>query len=248
MNKTHMEKFVVRGTDCDMFKKMRLDMLYIAMQEGGEVHARELGVGYDAMMARGMFFVLSRIHLRVLRMPRSGESIVHTTWPGTSNRFFCPRYHTFSLEDGTPLATAGALWVILDTTERRIVSPAKADFCFPDNSDIPAPIDLPMRAPHVVCGSGVSIQRTPVFSEFDVNGHVNNTKYMAWLCDMLGRHTLEHGFVGEITACYEKEIRSEDTLTLTLSREEDRFTFLVSSTDCPKHFTASGLIVKEESV
>ena len=25
------------------------------------------------------------------------------------NRFFCPRYHVFTLQDGTPLAAAGAV-------------------------------------------------------------------------------------------------------------------------------------------
>ena len=244
MNKTYTEAFVVRGTDCDMYRRMRLDMLFIAMQEGGEAHARRLGVGYDAMMEHGLFFVLSRIHVRIERMPRVGETVVHTTWPGVSNRFFCPRYHTFTLEDGTPLASAGALWVMLDTGARKIVSPLSIDLGFPDNSDIPAPVELPMRAPASVKG-GASLIRTPVFSEFDINGHVNNTKYIAWLCDTLGRGTLENQHICDLTASYEKEIRDEAPLTLSLSREEERFTFLVSSEGCPKHFTASGLLKKE---
>ena len=244
MNKTHTENYLVRGTDCDRFRRMRLDTLFITMQEGGEVHARQLGVGYDAMMARGLFFVLSRIHVHIDRAPRVGETIVHTTWPGNSNRFFCPRYHTFTLEDGTPLASAGALWVILDTVNRKIVSPASIALGFPDNSDIPAPIELPTRAPASV-GSGESILRTPVFSEFDINGHVNNTKYIAWLCDMLGSKTLEGQYIGDLTASYEKEIRSEAPLTLTLAREGERFSFLVNSEDCPKNFTAAGTLRKE---
>lgn len=245
MNKTYIEKFVVRGTDCDMYSRMRPDMLFIAMQEGGEVHARRLGVGYDAMKSRDLFFVLSRIHVHIDRMPRAGETVVHTTWPGVSNRFFCPRYHTFALEDGTPLFSAGALWVILDTAERKIVSPLTIELGLPDNSDIPAPVDLPMRAP-VSVRDGASQPRTPVFSEFDINGHVNNTKYIAWLCDMLGRETLREQHIFDLTASYEKEIRSETPLTLTLARDGERFSFVVSSEGCAKHFTASGMLKKEE--
>ena len=118
MTKTYTETFTVRATDCDISKRMRPAALFIAMQEGGERHACSLGLGYDAMMARGLFFVLARIHVRFERAPRCGEKVVHTTWPGTSNRFFCPRFHTFTLEDGTPLATAGALWVMLDVNHR----------------------------------------------------------------------------------------------------------------------------------
>ena len=245
MNKTHSETFVVRGTDCDMFSRMRLDMLFIAMQECGEQHALQLGFGYDAMLARNLFFVLSRIHVRITRMPRAGETVVHTTWPAASNRFFCPRYHVFTLEDGTPLACAGALWVMLDTSARKIVSPLSVDLRFPDNSDIPAPIDLPMRAP-LSADDGRIITRTPVFSEFDVNGHVNNTKYMAWLCDSLGTETLKGRFISDLVASYEHEIRSEAPLTLSISCRDGHFSFLVAGEDCPKHFTASGTLSSEE--
>ena len=103
MNKTYTETFTVRATDCDFERRMRLDALFVAMQEGGERHALTLGAGYDQMMARGLVFALARIHVSTLRAPRQGETVVHTTWPGEMNRFFCPRYHVFSLEDGTPL-------------------------------------------------------------------------------------------------------------------------------------------------
>ena len=189
MFNAYSETFTVRATDCDIHRRMRPAALFVTMQEGGERHAFSLGFGYDAMMARGLFFVLARIHIRFERAPRCGEKVVHTTWPGMSNRFFCPRYHTFTLEDGTPLASAGALWVILDTQNRKIVSPKTADLPFPDTSDIPAPIDLPTRLPQMGEAT-LAFSRTPVYSDYDINGHVNNTRYISWLCDALGNDVL----------------------------------------------------------
>ena len=52
MNKTYTETFTVRATDCDFERRMRLDALFVAMQEGGERHALALGAGYDQMMSR----------------------------------------------------------------------------------------------------------------------------------------------------------------------------------------------------
>ena len=245
MIKTYSETFQVRATDCDRFRRIRPDMLFIQMQEGGEHHAYRLGVGYDAMMRRGLFFALARVHLSVSRAPRCGETVVHTTWPGNSNRFFCPRFHTFTLEDGTPLASAGALWVMLDTVNRKIVSPKAVDLGFPDNSDIPDPVSLPMRPPAMSAG-GEAISRRPVYSEFDINGHVNNTKYIAWLCDALGNQTMEGMYIGDLTASYEKEIREEIPLTLSLHNEDGAFSFLVSSEEGGKHFAASGMLRREE--
>ena len=244
MNKTYSETFLVRATDCDTERRMRLSSLFVAMQEGGERHAVKLNLGYDAMMERGLFFVLARIHIRILRAPRCTERVVHTTWPGMTNRFFCPRYHVFTLEDGTPLAYAGALWVTLDAAARKVVSPQAAKLPFPDTSSIPSPIELPVRIPAM--GEVIeTIQRTPMYSDYDINGHVNNTRYIAWLCDMLGSQTLSGHYIGELTAGYEKEIREEAPLTLALSLKDDAFTFCVSSAEGAKHFVAGGTLRKE---
>ena len=59
MNRQYSETFIVRATDCDVQRRMRPAALFVAMQEGGERHAITLGAGYDAMMARGLFFALT---------------------------------------------------------------------------------------------------------------------------------------------------------------------------------------------
>lgn len=245
MEKTHTEFFTVNATDCDPARRMRLDALFVAMQEGGGRHAHSLGVGYDAMHERSLFFALTRIHVRVSRAPRCGERVVHTTWPGVANRFFCPRYHVFTLEDGTPLAAAGALWVVLDEKKRCIVSPLTADLRFPDTGDLPAPIAANVRLP-ALGSDPLSLSRSPVYSEFDINGHVNNTKYIAWLCDALGKETLSDAFVGELVAGYEKEIRDTAPKRLELSRDGDAFAFRITSAEGDKHFAAGGTLHREE--
>lgn len=246
MFKSYSETFTVRATECDKFRRMRLDALFISMQEVGEQHAIRLGVGYEAMLARGLFFALTRVHVHVSRAPRQGERVIHTTWPGTCSRFFCPRYHVFTLEDGTPLLTAGALWVILDARSRSIVSPMKLDLGFPDTSDLPAPITLPHRLPSMQLSEEPRLMsRTPVYSEFDVNGHINNTKYIAWLCDTLGSDILNGQYIGDLVAGYEKEIREEAPLQLSLAREGEHFAFQILGSTGVKHFVAGGTLRKE---
>lgn len=244
MMKTHTETFAVRGTECDIFRRWRLDAMFLNMQEVGETHAKALGFGYDAMLSRGFFFALTRIHVSVFKAPVSGQVITHTTWPGVSNRFFCPRFHEFRAEDGTLLAAAGSLWAILDMEKRTIVSPLKAGLSFPDNSDLTPSVALPTRMP-VMRDDAQHIQRTPVYSEFDVNRHVNNTKYIAWLCDALGKSTLERAFIGDLVCGYEKEICEEKPYDLAIACNDDAFTFCVSS-DAGKHFVAGGTLSRED--
>ena len=245
MKKTHAETFSIRGTECDAFCRWRLDAMFLNMQEVGEAHAKELGVGYNAMLSRGYFFALTRTHISVFKAPVAGQVITHITWPGESNRFFCPRFHAFRAEDGTLLAAAGSLWVILDMEKRTIVSPLKVDLCFPDNSDLTPPIALPSRMP-VMLENARHTERTPVYSEFDVNRHMNNTKYIAWLCDALGRQTLSNAYIGDLVCGYEKEIREEKPYDVAIAQNGDAFTFCVSS-EAGKHFVAGGTLSKEVS-
>lgn len=84
MNKTYTESFQVRATDCDFEHRMRLDALFIAMQEGGEHHALSLGAGYDQMMARGLVLRPARIHGQA-RSARRGRTRLLSTRHGRRN-------------------------------------------------------------------------------------------------------------------------------------------------------------------
>ena len=87
--------------------------------------------------------------------------------------------------------------------------------------------------------------RTPMYSDFDVNGHVNNTKYIAWLCDALGLEAFDGAYIGDLVAGYEKEIRGHAPLKLTLAREGDSFSFQIASEAGEKHFVAGGMLRPE---
>ena len=83
------------------------------------------------------------------------------------------------------------------------------------------------------------------YSDFDVNGHVNNTKYIAWLCDALGLEAFDGAYIGDLVAGYEKEIRGHAPLKLTLAREGDSFSFQIASEAGEKHFVAGGMLRPE---
>ena len=133
---------------------------------------------------------------------------------------------------------------MLDVHQRKIVSPASANLPFPDTSAIPSPIDLPTRLP-APGPATQSFTRTPMYSDYDINGHVNNTRYIGWLCDALGNRLLKDHYLCDLTAGYEKEIRTDDPLRITLSQDNEKFTFLIASECGEKHFAAGGTLQKE---
>lgn len=243
MDRITKDLYAVRATDCDFGGRLRPDAFFIMMQEGAEHNASAFGAGHEDMLRRGLFFALARMHVRFFRYPRFGERILHATWPGVANRFFFPRYHTLALEDGTPLACAAGLWVTLGTESRGVVSPVRANLGFPDTSDIPAPCEAPMKLPPDLAGEPAETERRPLYSDYDLNGHVNNTRYIAWLCDALGRSAFDDGrALQELTVSYEKEIRGEGALRQLLTRSNGAFSYRLLSPEGTRHFEARGTL------
>ena len=245
MEKASISPFIVRAADCDIRARMRMDALFVQMQEGAEVNASSHGASREDLLKRGLFFALVRTSVHVSRMPRAKERILHKTWPGAANRFFFPRYHVFSSESGEELACASSLWVTLNRETRHIVSPPESGLCFPDTSEISPPLPLPTRLPSVQGDSISEGSRIPAYSDFDLNGHVNNTRYISWLCDMLGRERLDHAVIQDLTCGYEKEIPDTQPVKLRLVQQENRFGFQVLSDEDARHFQAS-LTLQEE--
>ncbi len=239
MEGIYRETVPVRAAECDYKGRMRLSALFIAMQEGAEKSAESLGVGRRALWTRKMFFALSRVRVEVHKPPKLGQTVVHETWPGVPNHFFYPRYHRFSLEDGTALAAASSLWVTMDRTERRIVTPVSAGLVFPDTSAIKPPCPLPGR-PKEPSGEAEAFEGAPQYEDLDINGHVNNARYISWLCNALGAEAFETGYIRTLTAGYEKEIRKARRVSHVVQSDGAVFAYRVTDETGAKCFSASG--------
>lgn len=226
--KTCTHSFTLYTHDVDVNERWRPGAIFLEMQDVSILHAEQLGMGRAMTLKQNLVFVLVRSRVEMSVYPRLGETVVSTTWPGKANRFFCPRYYTFTRPDGTPLGCASTLWVLIDVTTRQIASPIKARLPFPDTSDLLPPCPAPDKAVQLEDVPSEARAYTSVYTDIDINGHVNNTRYVDWLCDSLGTDTLTDASIASLVVNYEKEIRPGTALTLSLRREGERFSFLAA--------------------
>ena len=70
----------------------------------------------------------------------------------------------------------------------------------------------------------------PVYTDLDVNGHVNNTRYADWLCNALGIQLMKEYEPDHIILNYNREILPGHTVTLhrILKGNEFRLTGIVN--------------------
>ena len=185
MLKTYSQEFRIASYQTDLTARMKPSAILEIMQEMAGAHAELLDVGRSRLMPMNLAWVLTRVEVRMERYPLSGEVITVETFPMTNRRVFFPRYFIFKDADGRQIGCAGSLWVVLDITTRKMGNPADIVPLMPDNRDLTAPMGMPATVEEIP-GQAITIDRLPVYTDLDVNGHVNNTRYLDWCCNALG--------------------------------------------------------------
>lgn len=222
MQKIHAEKILVRTCACDFTGKWRLSAILEAMQEAAGDHAEILHCGWTQLYPQNIAWILNRSQVEMDRYPGVGEYVTVKTFPMPNRRMFFPRYFLFEDENGGLYGKASTVWALLNLKERRMAPPDIVLPCIPDNSDLTPPLPLPGVVDTLTGPETVSTY-SPVYTDLDVNGHVNNTKYADWACNLLGVDVLRENDVSSLTVNYQAELRPGQEISLHLTREGNRF-------------------------
>lgn len=209
-------------SELDFRGRWKPENIFLTMQEAAAVHAEALDAGYDKLRSLNICWVLIKASLRMERYPRSVSEVRITTWPEPERRMFFPRYFIFEDENGERLGTASTLWTLMDTDTRTIVSPVSKGITVDTPEKGPLSIPLPGK---IKLPEGEIIHSTlePKYSDLDINGHVNNSRYIDWLTDRIPLSLFEKGFIGELSVSYNKEIRMGETVSLEFSENNGQF-------------------------
>lgn len=213
MMKTYEETFTLRTRDCDLNGKWRPSAILESMQEVAGIHSMLLGCGRDELIRRNIVWVLSRLELHMDRYPGVGEKITLMTFPTPTRICFFPRYYILTDERGEMIGKAGSLWLLLDFTSRHMLPPGEIGKLIPDNRDLSVPMNLPATVGSLQ-GEEFVTRYQPSYTDLDVNGHMNNTRYADLLCNALGIELMKEYEPDRIILNYNHEILPEHTVTL----------------------------------
>lgn len=231
--------FTPDSRDVDYSGHLRPGALMLVMQEAASTHAESLGAGYDKLTANHLAWVLTRVSVKMQRYPRMFETIRLRTWPAKMRHAIFPRYFEFETLDGEPIGCASTAWAIIDTETRRMAEDlAVFGVTVPENTERKPPMGMP-RAPRAVEGETAVSTRRAAYSDVDINGHVNNTRYIDWLCDILPYEQFKKGGMTSFTIGYESEIKYGEEVELLLTVAENSFS-VFGSADGRPCFSAAG--------
>ena len=216
MGLTYQMKMKIPFDMADMNGHIKLpDVILLSLQVSG-MQSIELGVSDKAILENyNLVWIITDYDIEVARLPRFAEEITIETEALSYNRLFCYRRFTIYDEAGQELIHMMATFVLMDRDSRKvhavepeIVAPYQSDF---DKKLIRGPKYESLNEP-------ISKDYHVRFYDLDMNGHVNNSKYLDWIFEVMGADFLTQYIPKKINLKYVKEVRPGGVITSAVER------------------------------
>ena len=218
MEPIYTQTFEITDLLIDCYGRLLPSKILYMMQEVAGRHFDGLAMDYDTLARRGLFWAITRNKVQITRLPMRGEKIRLETWPMPATRVAFPRSIVAYDEAGNEVFRSITLWVLMDLEKRSMVLPGKSGLDLPGTlrgNELAAPLGLPARALQNHRSRYVN------FTDLDRNAHMNNTRYLDWIYDLLGSSFHAQHTIREFTVCYLSEAREGQKLELTWDFPEE---------------------------
>ncbi|BBN01865.1 fatty acyl-ACP thioesterase B [Marchantia polymorpha subsp. ruderalis] len=228
----YRQTFVIRSYEVGADKTASIETLMNLFQETALNHVRLSGIEGDgfgttkAMVRNGLIWVVNRMHVEVESYPAWGDIVEVDSWVASSGKNGMRRdWMLRDVKTGQILARATSTWVMMHQQTRRLSKMpddvrAEISSFFLDRHAVPnegsMKINKLQNDSALYVSSGLQARR----SDLDMNQHVNNVKYIAWMMESVPAAYLENLEIKSITLEYRRECGQADVVQ-SLTNPED---------------------------
>ena len=205
MGLTYQMKMKIPFDMSDMNGHIKLpSLILLSLQVSGSQSA-QLGVSDKEILEKyNLVWIITEYDIDVIRLPRFAEDITIETEALSYNRLFCYRRFTIYDESGQAIIQMLATFALMDRDSRKVHS-VDPDIVAPYQSEFSKKI---IRGPkYTDLDNPTSKDYHVRFYDLDMNGHVNNSKYLDWIFEVMGADFLTKYIPKKINLKYVKEVR-----------------------------------------
>lgn len=217
MNKIYETSYTLRAADFGAWSRLRPSSILDLFQDVAGRHANELGVGFVPMMEKNIVWVIVKVRFRVLKEAQMYQNVHVRTWPLPPERIGYQREYVIADENGESIVEGSSEWVLMDFASRKIVAGGNVYPLTEHCTDKVFEDKFPRLRAFEAEGEGYSC--LPPFSDFDMNGHVNNTKYANYVLDAIS--PAKDQVIRTFQMDYHREVLPGEKLTILTRREGD---------------------------
>ena len=216
MGLTYQMKMKIPFDMADMNGHIKLpDVVLLSLQVSG-MQSIELGVGDKTILENyNLVWISAGYDIEVIRLPRFGEEITIETEALSYNRLFCYRRFTIYDEAGQELIHMMTTFVLMDRDSRKVHA-VEPEIVARYQSEFSKKL---LRGPkYQSLENPISKDYHVRFYDLDMNGHVNNSKYLDWIFEVMGADFLTQYIPKKINLKYVKEVRPGGVITSAVER------------------------------
>ena len=219
MNSTFKRDFNLRTSDFDCNRHISPVAVLDLFQEVAGFHAEELGCGFEPLLNHGLLWVIVKAKYEVLCQPKMHSTVTVKTWPLPPTRLGFQREYLIEDANGNLLIRGTSDWVVMNSSERKLAAASDiypsdlvhcTDKCFEERTARIRDFETD--------GDGISV--APSFCDLDMNGHVNNIRYAAYVLNAVELKADE--VIRSFQTDYHREVKFGDRLLIETHREDNQ--------------------------
>lgn len=206
----HRHTLKIHSYEVDFNQRLTVTALFNYLQEIAWEHAHLLEYGWEHLLKKGWFWVLSRVEVEIDRLPKWTEEVTLITWPRGVDGVFALRDFELYDSQGNKIIAATSNWLVLSIkTHRPVRSDWFSDFNYANRSA------LGHNASKLVqqVGSPEFTERFDVrIGDIDMNQHVNNVRYIDWAYNTFSIEHFKSYFPKRVVVNFNAEGKANDSI------------------------------------
>jgi acyl-ACP thioesterase len=207
----------VNTYECDFNQKWKPATVFQRLTETSNLHVMQWGSGFEDLHARNLSWVLSRIKIKFYKFPGLEDTLTIRTWPKTiQQKLFYVRDFEILDAQGNKQIAATSAWLIINTQTRHLIPPRMLNLNLPPVPDLFG-LDEPLEKLTPI-EKGFECSRIRAgYSAVDIVGHVNNSRYVEWICNAFPMEMYDKGKIDWMQINYNQEILPSDEVAIVSS-------------------------------
>jgi acyl-ACP thioesterase len=201
--------------DADFQERWKPAGVFSAIQRVGGRHADLLGYSYEKMTSIRRAWVLSRIKIRFIDIPKVGDTVIVRTAPkGIQQKVFFIRDSQIVNTRGSIVAEATTAWLVIDMDTWRMMPVMATGFTLPQPVNF-CGLNEPLDKLCIPDGLSVNHTVTATYNTLDGLGHVNNARYPEWITDCFSPEYYRTHRVDWLQINYNHEVKPGEQVVLS---------------------------------
>jgi len=224
----YIKNYKVGISDSDFTGKIKISAIFNYFQEVASTHASLLGAGFEELKNNGnITWVLVKMHVNIEKYPMWEDEVVVETWPLPAKGIQFTRDFLMKDSSGEIIVRGTSSWVVVDVKTHELKKPGTFLFDY-SGTNTERAICAIFKKINIAGEETYSHEVKIGCSQIDMNGHLNNSKYIDFIMDCFSMEQIKNNNVSSVQISYSNEALAGDIIKLYKYRSsEDRKTVFV---------------------